>query len=95
MTQRNRLPNRRASSAFSFEFEGQNYRASVSRFADGTLAEIFLDAHAKIGSAAQTDAQSAALRASLCLQHGVPAYRIRAAVHGPIALALAIADGVT
>jgi hypothetical protein len=54
---RNRLPNRRASLTFDFEFENQRYRATASRFNDGRIGEIFLDA-GKAGSALQHHASS-------------------------------------
>ena len=40
---RSLLPNRRNSELVSFQHEGIAYRASVSRFADGRLGEVFLD----------------------------------------------------
>jgi hypothetical protein len=43
MTARERLPNRRVSESFTFEAGGLSYTATVSRFADGRLAEIFLN----------------------------------------------------
>ena len=41
MTSRQRLPNRRASLTFGFEVGGLRYTATVSRFADGRLGEVF------------------------------------------------------
>ena len=67
---RQRLPNRRHSIAFLFEFESHRYRATASRFADGRLAEIFLDTD-KAGTPLQLNAETAAILASLCLQHDV------------------------
>ena len=46
---RERLPNRRASKTFAFECNGLHYLATVSQFADGRLAEIFIS-NAKVGS---------------------------------------------
>ena len=43
------LPNRRHSETFGFEYAGMGYIATVSRFSDGRLAEIFLANH-KAGS---------------------------------------------
>src|SRR5258708_39369797 len=82
------LPNRRRSIAYSFEFEPHRYRATASRFADGRLAEIFLDTD-KAGTPLQLNAETAAILASLCLQHGVDPETIRHSVNGPIAIALA------
>jgi hypothetical protein len=41
---RETLPNRRHGEAIVFECEGFRYRACISRFSDGRLAEVFLDA---------------------------------------------------
>ena len=87
---RERLPNRRRHIAFSFEHEGHRYRATASRFADGRLAEIFLDT-GKLNSHVQQSAENAAILASLLLQHGVPAEIILHSVKGAIAIALDLA----
>lgn len=89
MTSRRRLPDRRGAETFRFEHEGLRYTASVGRFEDGDLGEIFLDC-GKAGAAVQVNAQSAAILTSLCLQHGVPVETIRHAVAGPIRAALDI-----
>jgi hypothetical protein len=85
---RERLPNRRGNFSFSFEYEGHQYRATAGRFADGRLAEIFLHA-GKLGTPLQSNADNAAILASLLLQHGVNPEVIRHSVTGPVALALA------
>jgi hypothetical protein len=85
---RQHLPNRRRSIAFTFEFESHKYRATASHFDDGRLAEIFLDTD-KAGTPLQLNAETAAILASLCLQHGVDAKTILHSVNGPIAVALA------
>src|SRR6478609_8966707 len=85
---RRHLPNRRRSIAFTFTFESHKYRATGSRFDDGRLAEIFLDTD-KAGTPLQLHAETAAILASLCLQHGVDAETILHAVNGPIAVAIA------
>jgi hypothetical protein len=79
MTARTRLPNRRASESFSLECNGLRYVATISRFPDGTLAEIFLSNH-KSNSAADTNARDAAVVCSIALQHGVPLDTIRHAL---------------
>lgn len=66
---RRQLPNRRDSDVFVFDLDGTTYRAQVSRFADGSLGEMFLDGP-KTGSAASIAARDAAVAASLALQHG-------------------------
>jgi hypothetical protein len=92
MTARARLPNRRGSIRFSIEHDGIRYLATLSRFDDGRIAEIFLDA-AKPDSAIAMHAHDAAVLASLLLQHGVTAAAIRRSIAGPIATALAKAEG--
>ena len=94
-TVRHRLPNRRPSETFELEAQGLKFTATVSRFPDGSLAEIFLQNH-KAGSMAGINAQDAAVVASLALQHGVPLDVIRYALmrdgngraFGPLATAL-------
>ena len=85
---RQKLSNRRVNSSFSFEFEGHQYRATAGRFADGRLAEIFLHAPGKLGTALQSNADTAAILTSLLLQHGVDPEVIRHSITGPIAIAL-------
>ena len=85
---RERLPDRRLNASFSFEFENHRYRATVGRFADGRLAEIFLDVPGKLGTPLQANADTVAILASLALQYGIPQDVIRQAVTGPLALAL-------
>jgi len=65
------LPNRRQHELLTFEHEGIRYTAGVGRFADGDLAEIFLNA-AKRGTAVDVNARDAAVAVSLLLQHGCP-----------------------
>jgi hypothetical protein len=48
---RERLPDRRGCEGFDLEALGLRFHATVGRFADGRLAEIFIDAF-KAGSAA-------------------------------------------
>jgi hypothetical protein len=91
MTDRERLPNRRASFRFNFEHDGHRYCATGSRFADGRLAEIFIDLPAKMGSPLHLSASTAAILVSLLLQHGVEAETIRHSIEGPIAAALELA----
>ena len=64
MDARERLPNRHASETFELEIAGLNYTATISRFADGRVAEIFLQNH-KPGSQADSNARDSAIAASL------------------------------
>jgi ribonucleoside-diphosphate reductase alpha chain len=76
---RERLPNRRQAESFEITHAGISYVASVSRYRDGRLAEIFLSA-TKAGSYSDALARDAAIVASLALQGGVPAESIRHAL---------------
>ena len=96
-----RLPNRRFSETFAFECGRFRYTATISRFSDGKLAEIFISNH-KTGSDADTIAKDSAVVCSLALQHGVPLETIRRALlrgfnidlwHKVLTLPLSSADG--
>jgi hypothetical protein len=78
-THRQRLANRRPCETFALECNGLTYLASVSRFADGRLAEIFIS-NAKAGSHSDSAAKDAAVVCSIALQHGVPVDVIRHAL---------------
>jgi hypothetical protein len=60
MTSRRRLPNRRFSETFAVEAQGMKFTATVSRFDDGSLAEICLTNH-RAGSDASYEEVSCAL----------------------------------
>jgi hypothetical protein len=75
---RERLP-QRPHEVMAFEHAGIAYMAGVGRFADGRLAEIFLNA-GKVGAAIETHARDAAITVSLLLQHGCPTETIRHAL---------------
>ncbi len=76
---RQRLPDRRASETFGIECAGLAYTATVSRFNDGRLGEIFLSNH-KAGSHADTAARDAAIACSIALQFGCPPEVLRRAL---------------
>jgi hypothetical protein len=92
------LPNRRSHWLYRFESGGQFYTGGIGRFDDGRIAEIFING-AKVGSAAEANAQDAAIVASLALQHGCPPETIRHALvrsggnGGPLATLLAVVEG--
>src|SRR4051812_16438771 len=77
---RARLPNRRAHELVQFEHAGFRYVAGLGRFTDGRIAEIFLNASAKTGTAADTQARDAAVVCSIALQHGADVETIRRAL---------------
>jgi hypothetical protein len=78
-TDRLRLPNRRPSETFNLQCGGVRYVATVSRFPDGTLAEIFLG-NGKCGSQADANARDSTVVASIAFQYGVPLDAIRKAL---------------
>jgi hypothetical protein len=96
---RQQLPNCRQAETFEFEHEGVRYRASVGRFSDGSISEIFLNA-GKIGSAADTVGHDAAVVFSIARQHGVSTAVLLGALAklpdgspaGPLGRALALAS---
>jgi hypothetical protein len=79
MSLREHLPSRRASVAFEFETHSLRYVCSYSCFADGRLAEIFLQNH-KPGSQSDSNARESAIMASIALQYGAPVDVLRGAV---------------
>jgi len=100
---RRRLPDRRGSETFSLQCAGLDYTATISRFDDGRLGEIFLSNH-KAGSHADTAARDAAITCSIALQFGADLQTIRKALcrdshgaaSGPLGVALdmlAVEDG--
>src|SRR5438876_72602 len=76
---RERLPNRRASTSFDIEVGGLRYTATVSRFADGRIGELFLNNH-KSNSQADTNARDSAIVFSFAVQHGADPEAIRRAL---------------
>jgi hypothetical protein len=97
---RQRLPNRRDSETFSFSWLVMSFTASISRYSDGKLAEIFL-ASPKVGTHADIAGRDGAVVASRALQHGVLVETLRRALlrdsqgiaSGPLGVALDIVDG--
>jgi ribonucleoside-diphosphate reductase alpha chain len=64
---------------FTFVCNGLKYIATISRYLNGDLAEIFLS-NAKAGSHSDAAAKDSAVVCSLALQHGVPVETIRHAL---------------
>jgi hypothetical protein len=73
---RRRLANRRMCEGFDFELGGQRYHGTVSRFPDGSPAEIFINAD----STADIVARDSAVAVSLALQFGCPIETLRLAL---------------
>jgi hypothetical protein len=79
MNVRERLPHRRANESFTFELANLRFTATVSRFADGRVGELFLN-NQKSGNQADTNACDAAIVLSFALQHGADIEAIRNAL---------------
>ncbi|KRR06207.1 hypothetical protein CQ12_11515 [Bradyrhizobium jicamae] len=92
---RTRLTDRRAHWLYRFECDGQVYTGGIGRFGDGPIAEIFING-SKVGTAAETNAQDAAIVACLALQHGCLAIRHALArsgsAGGPVATLLNVVE---
>lgn len=76
---RERLPNRRAGETFELQVGGLRYTATIGRFPDGRVGEIFLNNH-KSNSAADTNARDSAIVCSIALQCGADIETIRKAL---------------
>jgi ribonucleoside-diphosphate reductase alpha chain len=95
MSDRRRLPDRRASTTFEVEAFGLRFTVTASSFAHGGLGELFIRNH-KCDSGAGIMASDSAIAASLALQFGCPAEVLRKALSrdargnpsGPLAAAL-------
>ncbi len=84
---RRELPTRRVSENLYFDLNGVRYWATISRFDDGRLAEIFLDVGKDtsnqpnlVGAPLDIMAKDLATLASLALQFGVPVEVIKKAL---------------
>jgi ribonucleoside-diphosphate reductase alpha chain len=79
VSERTRLPDRRGCELIDFESMSMQFTASVGRYADGQIGEIFIDNH-KCGSSIGTLVRDSAIALSFALQHGADADAIRRAV---------------
>lgn len=76
---RRRLPSRRTCETFTFQHNGADFTASLGRYPDGTIGELFIAAgHAN--SALDALASDAAIAISFALQHGADIEAMRAAM---------------
>jgi hypothetical protein len=93
---RERLPNRRLSEVVDFQHGGRKWTATISRFSDGRIGEVFLDTP-KASTVGEL-AADAAIVASLALQCGCPIETLRHALAdrsaGPLGAALGLVNGV-
>lgn len=67
---RERLPNRRASELFDFIHDNLVYTVELSRYADGRVAEIFVDGE-KVDSSTDIAMRDSAIVLSIAFQHGL------------------------
>jgi ribonucleoside-diphosphate reductase alpha chain len=74
-----RLPNRRAATTFNIDAAGLRFVATVGRFDNGEIAEIFIGSN-RTGSAADSLARDAAITFSIAVQHGADPETIRRAL---------------
>jgi hypothetical protein len=79
MSERRRPNNRRPSETFSLEVAGLRYTATVGRYPDGKISEIFLSNH-KPSSQSDVNARDAGVAASLAFQHGCSIDELRRAL---------------
>src|SRR5512132_740729 len=97
---RRRLQNRRSSESFDFTAQGMRFTATVGRFPNGRIGELFLNNH-KAGNQSDTNARDAAIILSFALQHGARLDEIRKALCrdsngkalGPVGAALDLLAG--
>lgn len=100
MSERQRLPDRRESRLADFTQDGVHYRLHWSRFPDGRIGEVFLDA-GRPGDPIDCMAKDAAVVLSMALQFGADPAAILAAMsqeadgtmRGPLGRALRIIRG--
>lgn len=77
------LEQRRKAETFDLQFSGNPLTVTIGRHENGTIGEVFIDAH-KRGTAVDTMAREAAVLISLALQHGAtPDVLLRALPHRP------------
>jgi hypothetical protein len=79
LSQRDRLPDRRACETSTFEHGGAAFTMTEGRYPDGRIGELFINA-AHANSALDALASDAAIAISFALQHGADLDLIRAAM---------------
>jgi hypothetical protein len=81
MTTRRGIPSRRTAEVATTADKGWRWKAAAGRFADGWLAEVFLDA--QMESPFVDTARESAILVALALQYGRDLATIRHALDGP------------
>jgi len=77
--ERRKLPNRRNSETLGFRWHGMAFTATISRFPNGDLAEIFLS-NGRVSTDADVAARDSAVVASIALQFGADVETLRKAL---------------
>jgi hypothetical protein len=94
MSERERLPDRRAADLVDFDHDRRRWTVTIGRYPDGRVAELFIDAPKETPLVEL--AQESAIIASLALQSGCPLNTLRHAVSGrsagPLRTALALIE---
>lgn len=97
MSERERLPDRHQADLFDFEHAGRQWTVAVGRFADGRIAELFIDVRKEAPIVEL--APDSAIVASLALQSGCPIETLRHGFAGrnagPLGTALALIAGTS
>jgi hypothetical protein len=79
MMQRNRLPDRRRGESLEFYHGNLGFTATIGRFRDGRIGELFINSHKTSGDL-EAVARDAAIIVSIALQHGADLDSIRRAL---------------
>lgn len=79
MTGRETLPNRRRQESIDFTFNGVGFTASIGRYPDGRIGEVFLECE-KTTASIESVGRDAAIVLSIALQHGARLDSIRDAL---------------
>ncbi len=77
---RAKLPNRRDRESLNFDHGGFTFTAGIGRFPDNSIAEIFLAANVKSGTAIEAWARDSATLASIDFPFGADVETIRHAL---------------
>jgi streptomycin 6-kinase len=79
MTSRQRLPDRRRGESFEFYHCNLGFTATIGRYRDGRIGELFINSHKSSGDL-EALARDAAIIVSIALQHGADLGTIRRAL---------------
>lgn len=77
---RKELPKRREVEHINFDHESIQWIASIGRYADGTIGEVFLNS-AKLAPQIEAMARDASVSFSIALQYGAPLHTVAEALN--------------